>query len=206
MSLTRASFLSPKTVTVAAGGRAIINITGNFISCTESSGEFFVGFDDDTELSPFNKGLSYELEPGDKFQKIVIENRGVAAVTLKLLIGRGKITDQRLNIVSGLTLPVVNQDAPTALRTRNSGVLAAGTTEAFTGAPNAGGLTRRRSFHVSNQDAALNLQIREGTGATLGLIVPPATTFSLFTDADLRIANPNGAGVIMSVLEVFYTT
>jgi hypothetical protein len=209
MSLTRASFLSPKIVTVQPGAQVRVNITGTFVVCLEASNEFYLGFDDDSELSPFNKGLSYELDPGDVFHAVILENRGTGANTVKLLIGRGKVEDRRLNIVSGLTLNVVNQDSPTLALMQRVNIAAGAATAILPGNRNgAGGAFRRKVLHITNNDAALELELRNPTSFPVGgaLSIFPKTTAVVFNDSDYTIFNPNGAAISCGILETFYAS
>lgn len=204
------SFLSSKTITLGAAGTvssiARLAVSGRFWFCTAATGEFYIGKMRDGEPAPFSLGLGYELPANEPdFHSLQLENRTGAAVTVTLMIGTGKLTDSRLNVVTTQLIATLAKDSPTLVKTGAAQTIAANTTIVLPGTVNAGGLTRRKSIVVTNLDAAADLDIRDSAGTNIATVFPKQAWIN-YTDADLQIRNNNGAILGLRVMELFYTS
>lgn len=92
------SKLGKLTRTLEAGQEFTFRADMRFFYFSEASFGFEVMIDDGPPL-PFNLALGYECAPGEALTSITIRNTLTVASTFVLFYGRGRLIDQRLNVL-----------------------------------------------------------------------------------------------------------
>jgi len=112
LSLTQASFITGKSLTIAAGQSAVHNVTGSLFVCKESSASFMMQVDDG-EKFPFELGLRFRYF--NFFKKLTFYNEGATALTLSYYVAHALVEDARLNTLIGRTIILGQQALDTRL-------------------------------------------------------------------------------------------
>jgi hypothetical protein len=91
--MARSASYTTQTVTIQPGDFVQITRPGDFVTCLAAAQGFKIAFDSGAE-SDFSEGLTFKV--AGSFGTVRLRNSGAAVVTVKLAIGFGQVTDNRL--------------------------------------------------------------------------------------------------------------
>lgn len=189
------------TRTVAPGDFTDLNGLGNFFRITEANVPFKIALDDDPSID-WALGMQYRCIPGDYFKALKITNptTNTSDLVVTILIGRGQIDDDRLNIVrerpesivSGIE-PAIELD-PWLGSPVGTYILPAFSTLVLTPDLTINNRIGMKGFTVANADPNAPLIIRTAAGAPFGRVI--ADTSQLFPySGEYQIRNDGGTGI-----------
>lgn len=183
-------------LSIAANSQIELNVSGRFIRCLSSSlDDFLIMVDDGTEYF-FASGIEYRLpiEQQD-FKKVTIKNNNGSTLTIRLAVGYGVLKDDRRNFSGSVTtkevVPQVLDDDPVT-------TVASGSQTTIITAN-----TDRVALHITNHAPAgsgYSIMVGDapgagGAGTVRGIIIPPQSTFTLYTTALVRCWHENGVDI-----------
>lgn len=190
MSLLRESFLSYKSVNVGAGQRSEVNVSGSLFTVQDSTAQFLVQFDEQTEFIPLESGMSLRMPGGEMFRKLTLRNDTAAALTVNFYVGSIAVVDARLGrINTGLYLtghPFVSLDPAEVT--------------VFTGI---NGTDLRKQIVVTNLDAASDLKILDSSD-NVAATIPPGTAWTLECGGTIKVQNATAAPIPFNVGETWF--
>lgn len=141
---------------------------------------------------PQSTGLDV-LPDGDEFERLEVRNPSVGTITVVLWIGgplfrdaRAAIIEPRTEFAASATVSIAN-----------------GAFVDFSGVPS-GLRIRRKAINVTNNDPALDLQIRDAAG-NIGLLVFAKTSITLPISEFVRIQNAAGGPIAVALSEIWWT-
>lgn len=180
------------SVALAAGATEVINATGNYIAALTATGAFSIGLDDNG-LTPWEAGLSANLEPGETYSKVRITDLSGAPNTVEMCLGYGQFKDARFTLLGSITTSPTKATAFASVPDVVCG--AAGQTIL------AVALATRRQLIVSNLAAnASTIRVGDvGAAAGEGVELAPGQTLIVDTAAAVYAWNP---GAVQSVAVV----
>ncbi len=94
--------IQPYGVNIPANGIQDIDVIGNVATPQILSGDLYIKFDDGQETY-FPQGYIYPLEFGE-YRKITLVNKNSSPVTGTVLLGRGRIIDNRLSVTAPIEI------------------------------------------------------------------------------------------------------
>lgn len=172
------------TYTLAAGEAVEVNGEANEVRCISATAAFKLRIDRGPSAD-FEAGIGYRA-PGP-FSSVTIENPNASAITVKLSISRGGVSDSRLSLPDGAR---VADDAPDMWDDFAAVSVGAGANAQLLAAN-----TDRREAILSNNGAA-SVYVLGSTGTTpRGVVLAAGATFVIQTTAEIRCYNPGGAAV-----------
>jgi len=205
----RRSFFDYFEETVPANRKITISCEGRFLTIKESTDQLYCRLDNGKEF-PVEVGLDFALEQNfdaqgvevdkDEFSKLTLINKTSADVDVSFYVGRGKISDYRLNALVTRNITVNVGEAPT-FTVGGGGALASGSTETFDGTAGAG--KRRKHIILDNPDTEFDLTLLDENGVQCG-VLKSRETRPVATDGVLKVKNDNAGSVTFYVLELYY--
>jgi len=90
--------LIEQTRVVPAGEYSRLGIPGEFFRVTEANYGFSIGLNDAPGI-PWDLGMQYRCPAGTFFSSVTIYNSLAVDLVITVMIGRGKIDDDRLNVI-----------------------------------------------------------------------------------------------------------
>jgi hypothetical protein len=180
-------------ITLAAGEVQTVYQIGRSIGVVALAGDVGLSIDDSPE-SVMRGGFIYELNEGERFEKLRLHNKGVGAASLTLLISEGTFKDNRFSTIvaiktySGDVLtdsPAVNVDDTVTL---------------IVPADN-----QRTSLMIQNTDPFVSVWIGAATvdaGALRGIELRGEESITLETTAAVYGQCLTGQDVDVSILEI----
>ena len=199
------SYLSYLKVTLAAGERRDLNITGTRLAITEASFAFSIAFNRETEQIPADLGFQFVFAANEPFTHLSVFNTDTTQpLTVEIYYGTGDVIDRRLNVVSTRPNQFVQFMEPATVLA-GSGLASIGATSdaEFDGTSTNPLYIRRKALIVSNGDAALVLTLQDGGGEVVAY-VQPGTSFYLETSDAVIVANTNASAVAVAIAEIWY--
>lgn len=184
------SWLTFKTVTLAAQSVRIENVTGSVFICRDATAQFKMGFGDRSEYFPMQGGMGFRLEAGDYFSRITLQNDTNEAITLTYYLGQTEVLDYRLG----------RSNASTYLTGWAETSLDAGATESFAGTS---GDDYRKAIVVTNLDGSSDLQILDSSDQVAATI-PPGTAWTIECGGTIKVKNPSAGTVNVNVAQIWY--
>lgn len=106
-------------VTIPATSEVPISYRGNHIRVIDTTGNFKVMFNGQSDDIELRSGLGYKLADGEFYDMVTFKNESGAAITVTVFLGYGDVQDSRLTINSGATINV-QQAAGTTLVVENN--------------------------------------------------------------------------------------
>lgn len=211
MAISRKTALTRKRFTLPAGGENTLNVTGNFVICTEAFGGFDLYLTENSDALPWNVGLSVRLQGDDFFDKLRFVNQSATlAVVVEVMVGIGDVIDSRLNIVRDRPTRLSLEVAKTVTKSSATVSIAGGAFVALAGTDTVGsGRTYRKCLLLTNNDPAVNLEIvglaadmTTETGVVASAIYGTVTVIE--TSDNLKIKNNSGAAIACRICELFF--
>jgi hypothetical protein len=210
MNRTQKSFLSSGTVIVPAGAVVPYYCTGQMFICKESSGAFWMSFDDG-EFFKHEVGLGFRLKGEDQFSKLQFRNDSASAITIEFYAGVGEVMDNRLNTVIDRLMIVGLKDVPDYSKGTNavgSGLptLADGATSAAISGTDPVTGKQRKQIVIFNGHASANLFVLDSSNNFVG-VIGAGQSWTLHSAATLKLYNWPGSGTISYALgQTFYNS
>lgn len=181
---------------IAAGGETVFNTTGSYIWIKECYTQVELQFDDDATFK-VEGSFKHRLQGDDYFKKITVKNPAAAAVTIEFYVGRGdtEVGSQVIYVkesptyISGTGYTIINGGAapnnPKPVPAVSPG-------------------KHRKQIVITNGHGSISLHIF-ATGASQALaVIPPGTSFTIFSSDAFQLYNPGGSGLPVYLLETYY--
>jgi hypothetical protein len=96
------SGLQPVKITLAAGAEDGVNVSAGRFFCVKeaSAGAFEIALDDGAFL-PWDSGMAYAVaDAAEPFRQIRLRNASSNPITFQIIVGTGRVYDQRLTVVA----------------------------------------------------------------------------------------------------------
>jgi len=195
------SFIERRTVDLVPGHTLPVNIYGKVFACTMSTGAFEMNFNDGAFFPVPGSGVRWSLIGEDRFSRLAF--RAAIGTTLEFYAGNFFWEENTVIII-----PPTSKVAQTIIKPGPI-LIGAGLTVALPGTAATGagaGLDYRKYVNITNLDAALDLEVINGTNPAAN---PVATVFArqanvFETSDDLILKNTNPSDLVIRVMEVFY--
>ena len=202
---SKSSFIEKRTIAIpaASGGRPgtiTASMYGRVFACTEASAGFEMNFNDG-EWFGCRKGVEWALVGEDRFNRLKFRNAGAVAVDVEFYGGNFFWHE---NVVVPVMVVAKTKAIP---HTATS--IGAAASIIFNTVP--AGLSWRKGIVITNNDAAIDLEVEADDPANPGTWLPCGIVFAkqawyLETSDKLRLRNPGGAPVNFRALETFYNS
>ena len=178
------------------------DVAGRSFICTsyDSATPFLVSVNK-SDFIPWQMGLHFTMPNGELIKHIQFKNPEAVDRTIEFFVTDLDIRDSRLNVVGGGTLTKV---PPTALKAGPEEIPAEDEIE-LEGAEDDNGRTRRKQIVITNLSESVPIEVQNEAGEPIAAIFPQSA-WTIETDANLKLVNPDGAALPVRILEVFYTT
>jgi hypothetical protein len=196
----------PQGATIQLIGNGVQNVSmaGEYFFILTATGSFNISIDGQQEI-PMQAGLA--IPAGKLFNNLLFRDTSGAINVITFLVSTQEIRNYPPSQA------VVAKDAPTGIDCttyriggNGGGKLPGNTTVTFTGISTglislAAGKTRR-SIAITNEDVT-PIEVWDNAGNP-GVTIYPSTTDIFFVSGVVKIRNPNGASVNVTVEETFY--
>ncbi|WP_299394639.1 hypothetical protein [Pelagibius sp.] len=179
--------------TVAAGASETIPAVGSYVAILDANQTFHVALDDDTPQE-IQSGLTIQMEPGERFEKVTIDNsQNGADLTVFLAIGTGELRDARLSLSGEVQLAT-----PTGLMTDPDVAMLAGVAAQVLAVNN----SRKEAFVTNLASNAVAIRVGDSNvGAARGIELSPGQTAVLSTEAAIWVYSPSDQPVAVTEIE-----
>jgi hypothetical protein len=192
-------------LTVSSGGVMHLDVVGSFVSVTEATNAFRMTIITKQGMRgrfKMDQGISYHIPHNDPvnvnqgFTRLEIEEIAGAQNTIELLVGSDEIQDNRLNVISSVT--VIDGNAATLDGTADNSI-AAGAAEVIAAAN-----TNRNYAIIGNPAAnagAFRISGADAAAAT-GVELLPGEKMEIRGTAAISAWNLGGVAQSISIVEV----
>ena len=204
--MAKKPFLRYYTETLAAGKELRKDFGGRWFICKESNGVFEVSFDDGA-FNPCEVGIGFKHQDEDglpvKFSSVILRNKTGAPITAGFYIGSTEVIDSRLNTLVDRTINVVVSSVADSYTKATTGVLAAGSSAAFSGYDG----TKRRStfsaFNVNPTAVPTDAISVLGQNAIVGHEIDPRQGYVVQSAGFIQLSNTTANAITYRVMETF---
>jgi hypothetical protein len=199
------------TRTVAPGAFTDLNGVATFFRIVEANVPFKISLDDDPPID-FSLGMQYRCMPGDWFKALKITNpaTNTSALVVTVLMGRGQIDDDRLNVVRERPESIVSSIEPAIEMDPWLGspigtyILPAMSTLVLTPDLTVNNRIGMKGFTVANADPNAPLIIRTAAGVPFGRVIDDTSQLFPYS-GEYQIRNDNGTGVEVYTAILYWT-
>lgn len=189
--------------TLAPGTKEFFDASGTSFDIIEADGPLAVGLNEETP-EPWDVGTGFTASPGEGFRRLLVENLSTLPNRVTIIASFGLYRDNRLNFVPFRNVGLPITSAPTRLKGRASGTLAATTGVVFDGLFVKPDLLRK-ALTISNEDTTLKVHVRDPDGNVI-LVVNGGDSAYVETSGEVEVYNPNGAAIQVRIGEIIYSS
>jgi hypothetical protein len=157
--------------------------------------------DNDRDL-PWDVGTGPDSNELGMFETLTIVNPWSHPVTVEVIIGMGRVVDNRFTLVPSRDFALPVYEANTVLTGYGATSIAANTKVAFPGTPILP-IVKRKSLIVSNLELVAVVYLLDENDNFAGAVFP-RTSFELFCAGPVKVFNNTGSPVNVAISELWY--
>ena len=193
MNPTAQAFNSFRTISLQAGVKIPLDVTGRVFVCSKSDGPFFLGYDSGEMFPVKGAGVEWFLpDPAERFTRLYFQSETDQVVEFYAgtVFWHENVVTPILKVAE--TVCVAGPDSIPA----SSSVLLDGSAGS--------GHSYRKLLLITNRDPGSNLELLDETGLVRLATIPFLEAFILETSGTVTLANETGSPIECRVCEVFY--
>jgi len=185
-----------RTITIPANGTYPLRVTGSILVIISATAPFDVDTDRDGRRS-MATDRKMGSPGGRQFHRLIFYDTSGADNSITFYVGDQDYTPNTV-VNTGITSI---RNAPTYTKGQAIATLASLGVATFSGLD---GVKVRKQIIVTNLDAANSLRVLDANNNCIGVVFA-ASAWTVETSGQVKVYNPNGAGVDYNVGQIFYS-